>query len=59
MIGFEEVGYTISEGVDAGKLEVCAKVFNPMDHQILPASIVLTIQSQPNTGESNTHSVAM
>ena len=53
MIGFEESSYAIGEGIDAGTLQVCVRVFNPMDQQTLPASILLTIQSQPNTGESN------
>ena len=50
VIGFEEISYTTSEGVDAGELQVCVKVFNPMDDQTLPASLLLTIQSLPNTG---------
>ena len=53
VIGFEEISYAIDEGIDAGRLQVCVRVFNPVDHQILPATILLTIQSQPNTGESN------
>jgi hypothetical protein len=54
--GFEEIDYAVGEGIDAGNVQVCVKVFNPMDHQTLPASILLAIQSQPNAGESNTHS---
>ena len=53
VIGFEEISYSIGEGIDAGTLQVCVRVFNPVDQQTLPASILLTIQSQPNTGESN------
>ena len=53
VIGFEEISYAIGEGIDAETLQVCVRVFNPVDQQTLPASILLTIQSQPNTGESN------
>ena len=52
VIGFEKTSYVINEGIDTGKLEVCVKIFNPMDGQTLPATILLTIQSRPNTGYS-------
>ena len=52
MIGFEETMYTVNEGIRGGMLRVCVKVFNPVDSQTLPATISLTIQSTPNTGES-------
>ena len=53
VIGFEEISYAIGEGIDAGTLQVCVRVFNPVDQQTLPATVFLTIQSHPNTGESN------
>ena len=53
VIGFEEISYAIGEGVDAGTLQVCVRVFNPVYQQTLPATVFLTIQYQPNTGESN------
>ena len=43
IIGFTNTSYTVNEGV--GNLQVDVQVFNPLDNQLLPATIDFFIQT--------------